>query len=63
MGSIPAIPNTQNVPSLLCRERFNKASLPVAHADAPSSAAETVAAIACAAAVPVGGDDVVVALP
>ncbi len=29
VGSIPAIPNARNVPSLLCRERFNEASLPV----------------------------------
>jgi hypothetical protein len=25
--SIPAIPNAQNVPSLLCHERFNEAGL------------------------------------
>ena len=30
VGSIPAIPNARYVPSLLCRERFNKASLPAA---------------------------------
>jgi hypothetical protein len=29
-GSIPAIPNARYVPSLLCHERFNEASLPVA---------------------------------
>jgi hypothetical protein len=29
MGSIPVIPKAQNVPLLLCREQFNKASLPV----------------------------------
>jgi hypothetical protein len=28
MGSIPAIPEAQNVPLLLCHERFNEASLP-----------------------------------
>ena len=28
MGSIPAIPNAQTVPLLLCHERFNEASLP-----------------------------------
>jgi hypothetical protein len=29
VGSIPATPNAQYVPSLLCREQFNEASLPV----------------------------------
>jgi hypothetical protein len=29
VGSIPAIPNARYVPSLLCHERFNEASLPV----------------------------------
>ncbi len=29
MGSIPAIPDAQNVPLLLCHELFNVASLPV----------------------------------
>ncbi len=28
VGSIPAIPNAQNVLSVLCHERFNEASLP-----------------------------------
>ncbi len=28
VGSIPAIPNARYVPSLLCHERFNEASLP-----------------------------------
>jgi hypothetical protein len=28
VGSIPAIPNAQYVPSLLCHEQFNEASLP-----------------------------------
>ncbi len=28
VDSIPAIPNAQYVPSLLCHERFNEASLP-----------------------------------
>ena len=28
MGSIPAIPDAQNVPLLLCHERFNEACLP-----------------------------------
>ena len=28
MGSIPAIPEAQNVPLLLCHERINEASLP-----------------------------------
>jgi hypothetical protein len=28
VGSIPAIPNTLYVPSLLCHEQFNEASLP-----------------------------------
>ena len=27
MGSIPAIPDARKVPLLLCRERFNEASL------------------------------------
>ena len=31
VGSIPAIPNARYVPSLLCHERFNEASLPVYH--------------------------------
>jgi hypothetical protein len=30
VGSIPSIPNTRYVPSLLCHEQFNEASLPVA---------------------------------
>ncbi len=29
VGSIPAIPNARYVPSLLCHERFDEASLPV----------------------------------
>jgi hypothetical protein len=31
VGSIPAIPNARYVPSLLCHERFNEASLPRLH--------------------------------
>ncbi len=33
VGSIPAIPKAQYVPSLLCHERFNEASLPDKHID------------------------------
>ncbi len=29
MGQSPSFPNARNVPSLLCHERFNEASLPV----------------------------------